>query len=95
MATTLAEKLRDANPCDGGPTCECESGNYYVSAINGHELYLMAGPYRTHRQAQATKERSLRIADDHDGRAWFMSWGIVKMAGDYTKPGSLNRHGLI
>jgi hypothetical protein len=55
----------------------------------------MAGPYPTHQAAQADRERVLRIADDIDGRSWFMGWGIIHMADDYAKPGKMNQLGLL
>jgi hypothetical protein len=91
----LYAKLRDANQCDGGDSCKCDVGNYYVHCIDGPSSWIMAGPYQTHQAAHADKERVLRIADDIDGRAWFMSWSIVRMADTYTKPGRMNTLGLL
>jgi hypothetical protein len=35
------------------------------------------------------------IADKHDGRAWFMSWGTVRLTDDSPRIGTLNKHNLI
>lgn len=44
------------NPCYGGTDCQCPSGKYYVSCMDSHDtskFWLMAGPYPTHREAEA------------------------------------------
>jgi len=92
---TMAEALKDANPCAGGEGCQCDHGKYYVTAVNGSAFYVMAGPYSTHREAEADRNKALQIADDIDGRAWFMGWGVTRMADDYTKVGKLNELGLL
>ena len=75
-------------------TCP-ETGGYYVSAIDAGRTFLMAGPYQTHAAALADVNKALRIADKHDGRAWFMSWGTVQKIDGDLKPGSLNKYGLL
>lgn len=92
---TIQEALKHANPCDGGADCHCELGNYYVSCVDSGDSWIMAGPYPTHSAARADKDRVLKIADSIDGRAWFMSWGVVRMANDYTEPGKMNTLGLV
>jgi hypothetical protein len=72
-----------------------ESGSYYVSAVDGHDWWKMAGPYRTHAEALADVNRALEIANKHDGRAWFMSWGTIRVAEGSSVPGNLNRAGLM
>lgn len=69
-------------------------GPYFVSAIDGSEAYIMAGPYGTHAQALADVDRARQIADQHDRRAWFMAWGTCRIEGS-DRVGSLNQHGLI
>lgn len=80
-------------------TCDSErcpeGGNYYVSAIDGPEWFIMAGPYSTHAAALADVQKALNIAYEREAKAWFMSWGTVRMPDDYSKPGVLNRHSLI
>jgi hypothetical protein len=74
-----------------------ESGSYYVSAVDGHDWWKMAGPYPTHAAALADVDRALKLADKHDrsGRAWFMSWGTLQIAEGCNVPGNLNRAGLM
>jgi hypothetical protein len=91
----MIELEKMLNPCDGGDDCQCSTGNYYVHCVDGPQSWVMAGPYPTHKAAHVDKERVLRIADDIDGRAWFMSWGIVRMADNYVKPGRMNTLGLL
>ncbi len=71
------------------------TGGYYVSAIDAGTTYLMAGPYNTHEAALADVDKALRIADDIDGRAWFMGWGTIRMRNDYRIPGKLNELNLM
>jgi hypothetical protein len=80
--------------------CTLEScpvdGSYYVSCVdsNGH-LFLMAGPYQNHAEALANQNKALMIADNIDGRAWFMKWGTVRVKDGTRKPGRLNMCGRI
>ena len=68
------------------------SGGYYVSCIDDNgNVFLMAGPYRTHGAALADERKASMIASDIDGRAWFMAWGTCHK--DSTELGILNRHG--
>lgn len=69
-------------------------GPYYVSAIDGTQVHLIAGPYATHRAALDDVQRACHIASDANGRAWFMSWGTVRIEG-CTRVGVLNERGLI
>lgn len=87
---TTGERIHICTP----ETCPVP-GNYYVSAIDGPSQWLMAGPYTSHAEALLNVERSLAIANRHDGRAWFMGWGTVKMPDAYTEPGNLNKGGLL
>ena len=69
-------------------------GGYYVSCIDDNgNVFLMAGPYRTHGEALADKRKACLKASDIDGRAWFMAWGTCHK--DSTEPGVLNKHKLI
>lgn len=65
-------------------------GGYYVSAVDAGRVFLMAGPYRWHSDALRDVQKALKIANDHDGRAWFMSWGTVRVKAGILKPGKLN-----
>lgn len=88
------EHITDAAHICTPETCP-QSGNYYVTAIDGREWWAMAGPYKTHAEALALVDRALTIADKHDGRAWFMAWGTARLPEDYTTPGILNKHRLL
>jgi hypothetical protein len=68
---------------------------YYVSAIDAGKTHLMSGPYTTHAAALRDVEKALQIAHQHDGRAWFMAWGTIKMRYEHDQPGALNRCGLL
>lgn len=70
-------------------------GPYYVSAIDAAgRTFLMAGPYELHGAALADVDRALNIAYEHDGRAWFMAWGTVRVEGHECR-GRLNELGLM
>lgn len=73
----------------------CPVGTYYVTAIDHDRVFYMAGPYNTHAEAMADVDKALAIADKHDGRAWFMSWGTCRRKDGYREPGTLNKYGLI
>lgn len=75
-------------------TPDTRPGPYYVSAIDAGKTYTMAGPYADHASALADVDRARDIASDHDGRAWFMSWGTVRIEGS-DRVGNLNKHGMI
>ena len=59
----------------------CPIGRYFVTAIDGPNTHFMAGPYENHADALADVDKALKIADKHDGRAWFMAWGTVRIKG--------------
>lgn len=88
-----------SNPQPGDWQHVCTSGtcpdgaNYYVSCKNDTGSYwLMCGPFSTHIKALNAVDKVLLIADEHDGRAWFMHWGTCRT--EDNKPGVLNRLGL-
>lgn len=76
------------------PQPDDRPGPYYVSAIDGGRLHLMAGPYELHADALADVDRALAIAGEYDGRAYFAAWGTVRAPGQ-DEPGKLNRLNLI
>lgn len=84
----IADTVHDAANPDTRP------GPYFVSAIDGTKNYIMAGPYATHAEALAKVEPARNIANDHDGRAWFMAWGTCRIEGS-DRVGTLNKLGLI
>ena len=69
-------------------------GPYFVSVVEHDKTYLMAGPYPTHEEALANVEKALHVAYEHDGRAWFMAWGTVRIEGS-KRVGRLTELGLI
>lgn len=75
-------------------TPDTAPGPYYVSAIDHKCTFLMAGPYELHGAALADVDRALHIAYEHDGRAWFMAWGTVRVDG-CERRGRLNELGLM
>lgn len=73
----------------------CPRGTYYVTAVDGPSWWRMAGPYDTHQEALADVERCLQVANKHDGRAWFMSWGTIRDKTENRAPGNLNKAGVL
>lgn len=72
-----------------------EPGKYFVTAQDAGKIHFMAGPYTTHAEALEKCHPALMIADKHDGRAWFMSWGTVRLTDDSPRIGTLNKNNLI
>jgi hypothetical protein len=70
-------------------------GSYYVTCVDGPRYWNMSGPYSTHAAALADVDKALKIANEHDGRAWFMSWGTTRMADELKEPGMLQKHKLL
>ena len=75
-------------------TPDTAPGPYYVSAVDAGRTFLMAGPYELHGAALCDVDRAFRIANEHDGRAWFMAWGTVRIE-DCERRGRLNELGLM
>ena len=96
MTQTMREALAHPNPCDGGDTCPCAPGAYYVSAIpdGAERFYLVAGPYATHNEALAHKRRAQDISEDRAPRSFWWAWGVCVMPTS-DEQGILNRHNLI
>ena len=70
-------------------------GRYYVTCVDGSDYWKMSGPYLSHQAALADVDRALKIANEYDGRAWFMSWGTARYPDDCQDIGNLNRLGLL
>ena len=70
-------------------------GDYFVSAIDGDRYWLMAGPYPTYAEADAIKDKARDITNEHDGRAWFMAWGVCRKDVGCGLVGNLNKAGLL
>lgn len=92
---SVQQALQHPSACDGGDACQCAPGKYFVGCVKDSRYYLMAGPYATHQQAEADRNRALEVADRVDGRAWFLSWGVVRLADDAERTGRLNELGLL
>jgi hypothetical protein len=71
--------------------------DYFVSAIDGDQYWLMAGPYATHKDALDNVEKVQRITQKHDnsGKAAFMGWGTCSQEKGSGRVGNLNKAGLI
>ena len=70
-------------------------GDYFVSAMDGDQFWLMAGPYKTHQEAADAVDTVREITCDHDGRGCFYAWGTCRLEVNSGKVGSLNRCNLI
>lgn len=72
-------------------------GDYFVSALDGPDFFLLAGPYGDHAKAAADVERAKRIAYDVDssGKSAFMAYGTCRLDPGSGRVGVLNKHGLI
>jgi len=72
-------------------------GDYFVSAIDGPEFFLMAGPYKEHSAAAAVVDEVKGIVYKYDssGKAAFMAYGTCRLDPDSGRVGVLNKHGLI
>ena len=68
-------------------------GNYYVSAVDGPNTWLLLGPFMNdHAGALEMVEKVRDLANNADARSCFYAFGTVRMAEDYTKPGSANKY---
>ena len=68
-----------------------EPGNYYVSAIDGNRYALILGPFPTHQEALDNVDRAWKKAEEVDPRAFWWSFGTLRMNNGYNKPAPLNR----
>lgn len=69
------------------------TGNYYVSAVDGPNTWLLLGPFKNdHAGALARVDEVREFANQADGRSHFYAFGTVRMAEDHTKPGSANKY---
>lgn len=81
-ASEPAEQVPDTAP-----------GPYYVSAVDGPRFALVSGPYATHREALDRVAKARQIAELHDTRAVFYSFGTVRMMDRYQRGGRLQQLG--
>lgn len=57
-------------------------GNYYIAAHDGPKSWLIAGPYATHAQAAALKNKVRDHAEKVDPKAVWMDWGTARQEPD-------------
>ena len=70
---------------------EDTGGNYYVSAIDGPKVYLLAGPYETHQEALDLVDQCNELSQSLDDRAFWFAYGTCRVKDtEYVKPGILN-----
>ena len=76
-----------------GPTQELDPdpGNYYVSAIDCGRYALILGPFPTHQEALDNVDRAWAKAEELDPRAFWWSFGTLRINDSSTKPGVLNK----
>jgi hypothetical protein len=70
-------------------------GDYFVSAMDGDQFWLMAGPYKTHDEALGAVCAVREIACDHDPRGCFYAWGTCRLDENCGRIGALNRNNLL
>jgi len=64
--------------------------SFYVDAVDGKRVALLAGPFRTLSEAEALVDRARALAVDVDPRAWFYAFGCSKWANGHRE-GRLNK----
>lgn len=65
-------------------------GNYYVSVVDGQRVGLLLGPFKRHRQALRFVRAARAAACNADPKAWFYSYGTVRVVTDKPRTGVLN-----
>lgn len=68
-----------------------QPGNYYVTVKDGERLGLLVGPLPKHQQALDLLPAARAKAQEADAYSAFYSFGTVRMAEGFTKPGVLNK----
>ena len=63
---------------------------FYVSVIDGPKRALVAGPYRTHKEALAKVEPAKEAGAKADPWSTFYAWGTAKAPNGYRE-GMLNK----
>ena len=71
------------------------TGGYYVSCVDYDRYWLMAGPYQTHAEALADKDKVYTIAEETDPRSIWKAWGTCRVKEGELKPGVLNKFNLM
>jgi hypothetical protein len=77
--------------------CDCgkrhpRGANYYVTVMDGGQVDVLAGPFKTHPEALALVDMAEHLTIQMDRKAWFYSYGTAAFAADYREPGKLNKH---
>lgn len=60
-------------------------GDYFVSAVDNGQFWLLAGPYETHAEALERVDRVRIIACEHEPKAFFYASGragLIPEAGE-------------
>ncbi len=52
-----------------------EAHKFYVSVKNGKQWRALLGPYDTHAEAEANKQRGRQLAEERDYRACWYAYG--------------------
>lgn len=70
-------------------------GPYYITCLSDcrTRFALVSGPYATHSEALELVHKARRIAEDHDSRAVWSSFGTVRMTTETAAQGVLQRWG--
>jgi len=63
---------------------------FYVDAVDGARVALLAGPFRTLAEAEQHTKRARVLAVDYDAKAWFYAFGCSKWANGYRE-GKFNK----
>ena len=67
---------------------------YYVDALDGKRIALVAGPFRTKEEAAAILDRARTVAYAVDPMSWFYNWGSCRWKNGYREGALNDRLGL-
>jgi len=68
-------------------------GNYYVSATDNGQFWLLLGPFpNDHAAALARVEEVRKFANEKNPRSFWFAFGTVRMPEDHVKPGNANKY---
>ena len=62
---------------------------YYVSIVDGERFNVVAGPFKTHKEALSMVDPAIKTGRTVDPESHFYTWGTVKMENGYNE-GCLN-----
>ncbi|MBW2569699.1 MAG: hypothetical protein JRE47_10115 [Deltaproteobacteria bacterium] len=63
---------------------------FYVSVKDGNQFNIVAGPFKTHKQALDLVEPAIKAGRILDPKSHFYAWGTVKMKNGHQE-GILNK----